>query len=320
MNFRPNPTTASFLIFIGLQLVLISGNYAQDNTQLLKRWAFSEEEITATRLNPALLHGIQFFHFSYLSDGKKVNGYFATPEGEGPKPCILWNDGGVAKYFPFPSELAPKKFLWLLKAGYAVIACNYKDEANSEAKDEFGGQDVDHVLNLLEILAEFPEIDTTSLGMFGWSRGGMESYMVHTRTDKIRATVVGGAPSDLFLNAEHRPEMELHVFADVMPDYKISRHAALNRRSAIKWADQFPRDVPILILHGTSDWRVRPEQSIRLALELDKYRVPYRLILYEGGDHGISEHKEESNGEAIKWFDRFVKNKEALPNMAFHGN
>jgi dipeptidyl aminopeptidase/acylaminoacyl peptidase len=73
------------------------------------------------------------------------------------------------------------------------------------------------------------------------------------------------------------------------------------------------------MLHGNSDWRVKPEQSLNLALEFEKNRIPYRLIMFEGGDHGISEHKDEVNEQVLNWFDKYLKNDEQLPNMEYHG-
>ena len=72
-------------------------------------------------------------------------------------------------------------------------------------------------------------------------------------------------------------------------------------------------------MHGASDWRVKPENSLRMAMEFEKFRVPYRLIMFEGGDHGISEHEKEVDAQVLAWFDRFVKNGEALPDMEYHG-
>ena len=307
----------TLVFFLSLLPYLTSGQTTEN--QLLERREFSESELNAAESDYAKMKGIKYYHFTFLSNGKKVNGFLAVPENLSKNPTILWNDGGSAKYFPFTSEQVPRKFGKLVENGFAVITCNYKDESNGEVKDEFGGEDVDHVVNLINILHSFPEIDTSAVGMYGWSRGGMMSYMTLIRTDMIKAVVVGGAISDLFLNGQNRPEMELNVFADLMPDYKVSRTAALNRRSAIKWVDRFPKDVPLLILHGTSDWRVRAENSLLLSLELSKYGVPYRLIMYEGGDHGISEYREEHQREAYKWFNRFLVRKEELPNMQFHG-
>jgi len=56
-----------------------------------------------------------------------------------------------------------------------------------------------------------------------------------------------------------------------------------------------------------------------LALEFEKYRIPYRLKIFEGADHGIKEFKKEYTEDVINWFDRYLKNGESLPNMEFHG-
>lgn len=89
----------------------------------------------------------------------------------------------------------------------------------------------------------------------------------------------------------------------------------MTKRSAVKWGDKFPKGVPILMLHGNADWRVKPEQSLKLAIEFEKHRIQYRLIMYEGGDHGISEHQKEVDQEIMNWFDKYLKNDKPLPNM-----
>jgi dipeptidyl aminopeptidase/acylaminoacyl peptidase len=129
--------------------------------------------------------------------------------------------------------------------------------------------------------------------MYGWSRGGMMTYIALTKTDNIKAAVVGGAVSDNFSTIKDRPEMETGVLSQLIPNYTGNKVIELEKRSAKKWADKFPKNVPILLLHGTSDRRVKPEQSLNLVLEFEKYRIPYRLIMFEGGDHGISEYKRE---------------------------
>ena len=102
-------------------------------------------------------------------------------------------------------------------------------------------------------------------------------------------------------------------------DYSKNKNAELEKRSAIKWVDKFPKNVPILMLHGNSDWRVKPEQSLNLALEFEKHRIPYRLIMFEGGDHGVTEFKKEVNQQVLKWFNSYLRDKKELPNMEYHG-
>ena len=41
--------------------------------------------------------------------------------------------------------------------------------------------------------------------------------------------------------------------------------------------------------------------------------------MFEVGDHGISEHRDEVNKQVLNWFDRYLKNAETLPNMKYHG-
>ena len=93
----------------------------------------------------------------------------------------------------------------------------------------------------------------------------------------------------------------------------------LKKRSAVYFADKFPKDVPLLILHGNADWRVKVSNSLKLAIELDKYRVPYRLKIFEGGDHGLREFRDEVDYEVMNWFKRFLKDEEASPDMELHG-
>lgn len=43
------------------------------------------------------------------------------------------------------------------------------------------------------------------------------------------------------------------------------------------------------------------------------------LILFEGGDHGILEYRDEVDQMVVEWFNRYVKNREPLPNISPHG-
>ena len=109
------------------------------------------------------------------------------------------------------------------------------------------------------------------------------------------------------------------LYLELIDDYQNNKEKELTKRSAIRWVDKFPKNVPILIMHGNSDWRVDSKQSLRLSIELDKHRIPYRLIIFEGGDHGLSEYRKEFYVQLISWFDRYLKNNEKLPSMDYHG-
>ena len=274
---------------------------------------------TAWKEEYQYVNSIDVYGITYLSDGLKINGFMAKPKKAGKYPCVIYNRGGNREFGALKVAHGALTMGRIAKEGYVVIASQYRGNGGSEGKEEFGGEEVNDIVILQEVLKEVEAADPEKIGMYGWSRGGMMTFLALTKTDKIKAAAVGGALSDSYEMINDRPEMETNVLAELVPDYENNKESELDKRSAINWVDQFSKDVPILMLHGNADWRVKPEQSLRLAMEFEKYRIPYRLIMFEGSDHGISEHKEEVNQQVIHWFDRYLKNNEPVPNMEYHG-
>ena len=56
-----------------------------------------------------------------------------------------------------------------------------------------------------------------------------------------------------------------------------------------------------------------------MAAALQKALHPYRLIMLEGSDHGLSEHRAEVSTQTRAWLDRFVRDKQASPDLTPHG-
>jgi dipeptidyl aminopeptidase/acylaminoacyl peptidase len=121
---------------------------------------------------------------TYLSDGLKVKGFLAYPKDISEKyPCIIWNRGGVGEKGAIDSFMARGLFGQLASWGYVVFASQYRGNAGGEGKDEFGGDDVNDVLNLIPLANEFNFADTENWGIEGWSRGGMMTYLALTRSN-----------------------------------------------------------------------------------------------------------------------------------------
>lgn len=288
-----------------------------EETPIYPRLSQDNEGALELREEYRYIDDIDMNWITYKSDGLKVSGLLVQPKKLGDYPCIIYNRGGNRDFGSLTVATAAIRMGVLAKEGYIVIASNYRGSGRSEGQEEFGGADVNDVLNLIEVLKEIEGANTEKIGMYGWSRGGMMTYLALTKTNHIKAAVVGGASADL--TVIDRPNMETNVYAELIPNYEDNKDEELRKRSAVFWADQFPKDVPILMLHGNADWRVKAEDSLKLAMEFEKYRVPYRLKIFEGGDHGISEHRSEVDADVLNWFDRFLKHNEALPNMEYHG-
>ncbi len=118
---------------------------------------------------------------------------------------------------------------------------------------------------------------------------------------------------------QNRPEMEERVYSELVPTWKENREQALEARSALRWPEKLHKETPLLILHGTGDWRVNPMQALKMAEALYEARHPYRLMMFEGGDHGLSEFRAEVDRAAGEWLDRYVRDGEGWPSLEPHG-
>lgn len=110
-----------------------------------------------------------------------------------------------------------------------------------------------------------------------------------------------------------------NVFGELAPNYATNKEAALKERSAVFWADQLCKTTPLLIMHGSSDWRVPPEEALEMVQKLYEVKHPLRFILFEGTDHFISEWRIERWEQTKKHFDYYLRDGNKLPNMEKHG-
>lgn len=291
-----------------LFLLFISFGFAQNGKLLSKKlvdisktpiWNRISED---NELKPNFEHlkKLDFYFITYQSDSLKVRGLLIEPKNQGKYPVVIFNRGGnrdfgrltVATMIMYTSKLAEQ--------GYVIIGSNYRE------KDEFGGSEINDVLNLTETVKEIEKADSNCIGMFGWSRGGMMTYLALQKSDKIKTAIVGNGPTDLFGLISDRPEMESKVIAECVPNYLDNKESELKKRSVIYWTDDLDKNSSLLILCGTNDKRVNPNQADKVADKLKEVEYDYELRKFET-DHYFSEYKSELNELVIKWFDKRLK-------------
>ena len=181
-----------------------------------------------------------------------------------------------------------------------IIASNYRDE------DEFGGKDLDDVLNLFDVLEEVPKANSNCVGMFGWSRGGMMTYLSLANSDKIKTAVVGNGPSNMLEIANARPVLETKVLAECIPNYYENKEAQLKKRSSVYWPEKLCKTSSLLILSGLNDNRQNPEQARVFAKKLDSLNYNYVLKEVET-DHFFSDQKPLLQTTLVNWFNEHLK-------------
>lgn len=243
---------------------------------------------------------------SYASDGLRIQGFILTPRPlpAGRLPVVIYNHGGNPRIGIIDgAKLAG--LTWLVRAGYAVVASQYRGCGGSEGSDEIGGADVADVLNLIPLIESLSYADKNRMGMLGWSRGGMMTYLALSQSSRIAAAVIGAAPTDLFAELKRRPIME-SLLQKRVPGYATNKETAMKARSAQFWPDKLCRTTPILLMQGANDTNCVPRSALEMALLLEQCGQPFRLIFFESGSHGLQEHTEEVNRQTLLWFQKYL--------------
>jgi dipeptidyl aminopeptidase/acylaminoacyl peptidase len=237
----------------------------------------------------------------YASGGLRVSGYIVLPPRvDSPRPTILYARGGN-RDFGSIGPLALLDFLALAEAGYVVIGSQYRGGPECEGSDQFGGDDLQDLLNLVPLVHARADVDADNLFLWGVSRGGMMVALASRAGLEVRAAAVRAPMVDLADTAASRPEMRA-LFEELMPDYRSDPGAALARRSAVRWPDELR--IPILFVHGREDRRVRVSQSERLANALRALGREVDLIVYERETHLLLHHRADYLDATAGWFDR----------------
>lgn len=290
--------------FEGKTIKMIPVDYTK--TPIYKAIEHHPEEYT-------YLKDVNIYSIGHISDGLFLTGFLVAPKKEGKYPVIVINRGGNRDLGTLLVATAVNEMAPLSAKGYVVVATNYRGNTRSEGKEQFGGDDVNDVTNLIKSMAEIEIADVSRVGLLGISRGGMMNYLVlkDKPNENIRAVVNIGGITDLDITIQHHPQIE-DVLIELIPDYQLNRNAENIKRSAIYWSDRFPKTTPILMLHGMNDQHVDYSQIPPFADSLQKYDIPFKLISFQDGDHGINSHREFVRRQIYDWLDRYVKGDNAF--------
>ena len=245
---------------------------------------------------------------TYLSDGLKVKGFLAYPTDKSKKyPCIIWCRGGIGNAGVIDNFNARGIFGQLASWGYVVFAPQYRGNDGGEGVDNFGGDDVNDILNLIPIAEEVQNADNTKWAIEGWSRGGMMTFLALTRTNLFKAAVTIGGIANLECNAKES------TFMNKLFQSKLGRQEGQNfegdcySRSIINFPEKLSRTTPMLLMHGTADNRVPAHHSLDLSYKLLELEIPFRLVLLEEGDHFLKAHRKEVDRLRKEWYAKHLK-------------
>lgn len=305
-------------------LFLIALDTSSQNGKIISQTPYTITDSSIVQLEKnipnlrAIITTVDFFSITYLFDGLKVNGYLSVPKKSGKYPSVIFNRGGNRELGAITDNYLIRYLGQIASWGYVAVASQYRGNMGSEGKEEFGGKEVNDIINLLPLLSTVNKADTSRIGMWGHSRGGMMTYLSLTKTCRIKAAIVSSGIADGFMNTSKRPDMD-SVFAELALGYTQNRDSVLRSRSAVYFADKICSTTPLLLFTGSADWRVSPDEQLEMVHKLYELKHPLRFVFFEGGQHSLIEHYDEVNHIAKNFFDTYVRDKKMYPSLEPHG-
>ncbi|MTI29570.1 alpha/beta hydrolase family protein, partial [Xanthovirga aplysinae] len=227
-----------------------------------------------------------FEEFNYKSDNFEIIGFSCRPKLINGKkiPVIIYNRGGTGNIGKLNEEDFPD-FYTLAKEGFVVFASNYRYVGELGAIDQIGGDDLNDVINLYEIVQKLDYVDNKNIFMVGISRGGLMTYKSLTKIDLNAAAVLGGTADledltnrrPIFLTGWSDLEENLNYagLQNVLPNFEDKREEYFKQRSAPQWADEI--NTPIFILHSRQDGRVPLSGPLKLIARLYEFNKEFKV-------------------------------------------
>lgn len=294
---------STVLIFVAIVAFTLieTKSFLGQNLDLLKD--SNGRIVSCESLNVGYSENVECYRLRYLSDGLEVVGFLIKPRQGGNYPAVIFNRGGQLEYGKIDNSMLAYLSSIVSYENYVVVASQYRGNDGGQGKEEFGGDDVNDVLNLIPMLESLPFVNPDKIVMLGVSRGGMMTYVSLTKTNRVKAAVVIGGITDLTQLYNERPDMRPILIRLIggTPEEKENEY---KKRSAYYWPEKI--NTPVLILHGGADERVDVSQAEKLAGELENLGKTYELIVYPGGSHSLRENARDVRIRALEWFKKYI--------------
>ncbi len=307
MNIKSIVLISILLLMLGCQskhLVLEKNNplYIQQDVSVLKEKNGTIVEQEIIDVDNQFKGEVECYKIKYLSDALEVVGYIVKPKYIASKlPVLIFNRGGNREFGKI-SEKKLKYLSYLATNKYVVIASQYRGNDGGQGQEEFGGKDVNDILNLMPLARSLTFADSNNIVMLGFSRGGMMAYLAIKEGIDIKAAAVVGGITDLIQWDQEREHIGEKVLEQLI--WPINQEEYM-KRSAYYWPEKI--NVPLLILHGEDDWRVKVSQAEKLSTKLKEAGKTHELVVFPNGDHGLNAHRPKRNKMIFDWFDNYLK-------------
>lgn len=247
----------------------------------------------------------------YLSDGQYVRGWLVQPKEKSgkPLPVIIFNRGGSRADGVLTFSQVFMQIFPLAERGYMFAASQYRGalpfpgEVNSP--DQFGGEDVHDVANLMRVVATRPQADTDNFFMIGVDRGSIMTFRaLQDAPFPVRAVAIYSGLYDLHASRRAHPELS-SLFRQLIPGYRLHPDAELDKRSVNRWVAKLPERTGVLVVQeegGEPDDLASAREFLR---QLEVIGRPHKAIYFADDSYLLDGHKDDVHSQTLAWFRKF---------------
>ncbi|MDD9271385.1 alpha/beta hydrolase family protein [Paenibacillus sp. GCM10023248] len=228
---------------------------------------------------------VSLYILTYVSQGLKVKGLLAVPEGGGPWPAVIYCRGGIKRV----GMVRKRRIISMAKRGFVVFAPYYRGNEGGEGHEDFAGEDRFDLFHAIPLVQSLEEVVPGPVSLIGFSRGAVMAMRAARECSGVGAVVVWSGVSDMLDTYEQRVDLR-RMLKRVVGHPKKQEQAYIDRSPA-HWAHEI--DLPIYIVHGTNDTQVDISHARKLAGALDQAGKPYTMALFNGLDHRFPRREDE---------------------------
>jgi dipeptidyl-peptidase 4 len=173
----------------------------------------------------------------------------------------------------------------LARQGFAVMVVDNRGMANrgkafaAPVKRHFGPTELDDQLaSLKQALAQYPQLDNSRLGFWGWSYGGYFTLYALEKTDVFK-TGVSVAPVTDWRDYDS-------IYTERYMGLPLDNEDGYRDSSPVNFAGDLKGS--LLEVHGTSDDNVHMQNTIQMVNAFINSGKQFELMLYPRKTHGIA--------------------------------
>ena len=248
------------------------------------------------------------------TDGRSVGGVLVKPVGyqAGKRyPLIVAIHGGpaAADVLGFNGGYGSQVYAG---AGYMVLMPNYRNSTNygerfkTESQGDYFTKGYEDIMAGVDHLIAQGLVDSTQMGVLGWSAGGHWSNWILTHTNRFKAISSGAGVFNWISMYGQSDTQRIRqwylgdkLYFDDMEHWWRQSPAAYIKNAK----------TPTMIHVVDNDPRVPRPQSEELHMALKRLGVPTELYVYPGNTHGIPDPRNQlvKSTAEMAWMDYWVR-------------